>query len=165
LHVQRSADAELEHYAFLGDGVNDPREDLIKQMIKQLGIKGSIICWNVSFEKSRITELADNFPKYEKQLNTLTERMIDLIVPFRSRWYYHPDFAGSASLKDVLPVMVPDLSYEDLDIQEGGSASLVYSELKNHDELTQAIQRNQLLEYCKLDTLAMVKIFEKLKNL
>ena len=91
--------------------------------------------------------------------------MVDLIVPFRSRSYYHPDFEGSASIKNVLPVLVPELSYSALDIQEGGTASLVYSQLKFQDEGTRLVQCQQLLDYCCLDTLAMVRIWEKLGTL
>ncbi len=165
LHIKRKPGAALEHYSFLGDGITDPREALIKEMIKLLGSKGSIIGWNASFEKTCIKKLILDFPKYEKQLSSINERWIDLMKPFQSRWYYHPDFKGSASIKNVLPVMVPDLSYEDLDIQEGGTASLVYAQLKDQDVATQAIQRNQLLEYCKLDTMAMVRILENLEEL
>lgn len=165
LHIKHKPNSELEHYSFLGDGITDPREAIIKEMIKLLGNKGSIIGWNASFEKTCIKKLILDFPKYEKQLSSINNRWIDLMKPFQSRWYYHPDFKGSASIKNVLPVMVPELSYADLDIQEGGTASLVYSQLKDQDVATQIIQRNHLLEYCKLDTLAMVKIFEELKDL
>jgi hypothetical protein len=133
-------------------------------MLQLLGTKGSIIGWNVSFEKTRIKELAENFPKYERRLLALNERMVDLMMPFKSRWYYHPSFQGSASIKNILPVLVSDLSYEKLTIQEGGTASLVYAQQKNMDEQTAAENMKNLLEYCKLDTLAMVKIWEKLSD-
>ncbi len=165
LHIKRSEDAELEHFAFLGDGINDPRETLINEMIKLLGKKGSIVGWNASFEKTCINGLIANYPKYKKQLESINERWVDLMKPFQSRWYYHPNFAGSASIKNVLPVMVPELSYQDLDIQEGGTASLVYSQLKSQTLEVQAVERKQLLEYCKLDTLAMVRIWEELNDL
>ena len=165
LHIKRKPDFKLEHHSFLGDGVNDPREALIGEMITLLGHKGTIIGWSIAFEKTRISELAEDFPKYKKQLLAFNERMVDLIVPFRSRSYYHPDFEGSASIKNVLPVLVPELSYSALDIQEGGTASLVYSQLKFQDEGTRLVQCQQLLDYCCLDTLAMVRIWEKLGTL
>jgi hypothetical protein len=164
LHVLKSPNSKLEHYSFLGDGVNDPREKLIQGMLNLLGTKGSIIGWNVSFEKTRIKELAENFPKYGRRLLALNERMVDLMMPFKSRWYYHPEFQGSASIKNILPVLVSELSYEKLSIQEGGTASLVYTQLKNMDKQTAAGNMNDLLEYCHLDTLAMIKIWEKLQD-
>jgi hypothetical protein len=164
LHVQQSADSEVEHHAFLGDGVNDPREQLIKSMLELLGNSGSIFGWWISFEKGRIKELARNFPKYEKELLAINERMVDLIKPFKAQVFYHPGFNGSSSLKKVLPIIVPELSYSALAIQEGGTASFVYGQLKNMEIQTAEEHKNNLLEYCKLDTFAMVKIFEKVKS-
>jgi Domain of unknown function(DUF2779) len=162
LHIQRNKNSELEHKEFLGDGTNDPRELLIKGLLSSLGNKGSIIVWNQTFEISRLKELARDFPKYEKQIYEVIERVVDLMVPFRKKQYYHPDFNESYSIKKVLPVLVPELNYSALEIQDGGSASLIYSELKNQNEGIQKEQRKNLLEYCKLDTLAMVKILEKI---
>jgi len=162
LHIQKEAGADTEHKAFLGDGTNDPRETLIKELIKSVGTKGTILVWHMPFEKGRLNELARDFPLYENQINTIVERIVDLIVPFKKKFYTHPDFLSSASIKKVMPVLIPELSYANLQIQEGGTASTTYAELKNQDEKTQAEQRQALLDYCHLDTLAMVKIFEKL---
>ncbi len=165
LHIQKSRNGEPDHHEFLGDGISDPREELIKDLLKQLGKKGSIIVWYKSFEITRLKELARDFPKYEKGINSLIDRIVDLIIPFKSGWYELPNFNGSASLKSVLPVMIPELSYGELEIQEGGTASLVYSQLKNQSLEIQTQQRKDLLEYCKLDTLAMVRIWEKLDRI
>jgi hypothetical protein len=165
LHIQRTPGSELEHYKFLGDGINDPRPDLMRAMIRELGNTGNIICYNMTFERSRIKELAKLFPQYEKELLAINERVVDLMVPFAKRWYYHPNFKGSYSIKTVLPVLIPELRYSDLEIKEGGTASLVYSQLKGMDGDTAALKRDHLLEYCKMDTLAMVKIFEFIKEL
>ncbi len=128
-----------------------------------LGNQGTIICWNKTFEVSRLKELSRDFPAYKKQIYDVIERVVDLMVPFRQKQYYHPDFNESYSIKNVLPVMVPELSYAELEIQDGGSASLIYSDLKNLTEEKRIEQRKNLLEYCKLDTLAMVKIYEKIQ--
>lgn len=165
LHVQRQKDSELEHYEFLGDGKSDPRSALMKSMLNLLGKTGSIICYNMAFEKSRISELARVYPEYEAELLLINDRVYDLMTPFQKQWYYHPAFKGSYSIKTVLPVLVPDLKYSELEIQEGGTASLVYSQLKFQDEDTARVQRDQLLAYCKMDTLAMVKILEHLRTL
>jgi len=162
LHVQQHRDNELKHYEFLGDGLSDPRSELMKKMLEHLGKTGSIICYNMTFEKSRIKELARIYPDYEEELLAINDRVYDLMIPFQKQWYYHPEFKGSYSIKAVLPVVVPDLKYSDLDIQEGGTASLVYSQLKYQDKDVAQVQREQLLAYCKLDTLAMVKILNHL---
>ena len=119
----------------LGDGFTDPREALIKELLVSLENNGSIIVWNQTFEISRLKELARDFPQYEKQLYGLIERVIDEMVPFRKKMFYHPDFNESYSIKKILPVLVPELSYVDLAIQDGGSASLTYFELKNQNYL------------------------------
>ncbi len=165
LHVIRKGKTEAQHFEFLGDGTNDPRESLILQMINDLGSKGSVIAYNKSFEQSRIKEMARDFPEYAEQLLEINERMVDLATPFQKRWYYDHAFEGHYSLKVVLPVLVPKLSYQSLEIQEGGTASLVYSQLKYQEEETKILQRKHLLEYCKMDTLAMVKILEKLGSI
>ena len=163
LHIKQHATAELEHIEFLGDGITDPRPDLLEAMLAHLGTTGSIICYNMSFEKGRFNDLAKIYPEAEEKLLALTPRVVDLMIPFQKQWYYHPSFHGSYSIKAVLPVLVPDLRYEDLDIQNGGLASLVYANLKHQDNITATLQRQALREYCKLDTLAMVKLYEVLK--
>lgn len=164
IHMQQNAKAEVEHYAYLGDGQNDPREELIKELIRIIGAKGTVFGWNIIFEKARLQEMARNFPKYKKQLMAIHDRMIDLMKPFKSKAYMHPGFRGSASLKNVLPIMAPELSYQNLEIQEGGTASFIYSQLKHMDKKTAALNRTNLLDYCHLDTLAMVRIWEKLNE-
>ena len=160
LHIKRNKNSGLEHLAFLGDGIVDPRRQLIVELLSAVGTKGSIIVWNQTFEISRLKELARDFPEFETKIYELIERVVDLMIPFRKKQYYHLDFNESYSIKKVLPVLCPELSYSDLVIQEGGTASFTYAELKNQTAEIQAEQREQLLEYCKLDTLAMVRILE-----
>ena len=164
LHVQKKKNGECEHYEFLLKEAADPREQLIKEMLRLLGKKGTIVAYNMSFETGVIKDLARTFPKYADQLNDLIPRFWDLIVPFRNGDYAHYDFHGSASIKDVLPVLVPSLSYKKLDIQEGGTASLKY-ELWATGEMKRAEWEKiykDLLKYCGLDTLAMVEILRVL---
>lgn len=164
LHVLNAEKAKPLHIEFLGNGIDDPREELIQHLIANTDTHGSIVVWNKSFEVTRLKELARDFPVYADQLYAIIERVVDLMVPFRSGWYRLPAFKDSYSIKAILPVMVPSLSYSKLDIQEGGMASMIYSELKNQILPIQKNQRQQLLDYCKLDTFAMIKIFQKLKK-
>lgn len=103
------------------------------------------------------------FPQYSNELRGIVNRLKDLMIPFQQKWYYTPEMRGRYSINYVLPALVPKLSYNDLDIKEGGAASNTFLSVVNgtfegDDEKT----RNQLFEYCKLDTYAMVKILEKL---
>jgi hypothetical protein len=165
LHVQFEPDGELIHFKYLGDGIGDPRVDLIHQMIRDLGHSGSIVTWNMTFEKGVIERLAIDFPEYEEDLNAIYNRIVDLMPPFRpGRSIYSEAFGGSYSLKNVLPIMAPELSYKELIIQEGGTASFMYGQMSDLEPLEKEQLRKDLLEYCHLDTLAMVKIWERVTD-
>ena len=96
----------------------------------------------------------------------LVDRFVDLMVPFRNLGYYHPDFNGSFSIKAVLPALFPgatELDYKNLEIQDGGMAMDTFANLhKIEDPGRREEIRNSLIAYCRLDTLAMVRIWEKL---
>ncbi len=164
VHLLKTPKSKLEHYEFLGDGVSDPRPELTKQLVKCLGKSGSIIVWNQGFEKTRLRELALMLPKYAEQLEAINERIVDLMNPFRKKAFYKRDFNESYSIKVVLPVLVPGFSYDSLAIQNGGDASAIYANLKNMPIESIEQTRKDLLEYCKLDTLAMVKILQHLTH-
>ena len=169
LHILHE-DGTLEHKEFLGDENSDPRLNLIKQMLEDITPTGSIVAYNQSFEIGRIKDLANYAPLYEKELLALNERFVDLIVPFRKKGYYHPNFNGSFSIKAVLPAMFPnddELDYKKLgSIQNGGDAMDTFANLyllKDKSKLDEI--KKDLLSYCRLDTLAMVRIWEKLREI
>ena len=165
LHVQKKRGGEVVHHEFLHNEKSDPRPKLIKEMVKLLSKKGSIVAWHMSFEKTVIANMARDLPEFADDLEAFLPRFWDLIVPFRSGAYAHRDFHGSASLKSVLPVLVPKLSYNELEIQEGTSASLAYERWLMGDlpDNEWPATRTALLKYCHLDTLAMVEILRHLE--
>ena len=168
LHISGEGDSR-SHKEFLAETGADPREHLIKQMLADLPEQGSILAFSIGFEKGRIKELASCFPDYGPQLTALLDRFVDLIEPFRRGAYYHPDFNGSLSIKSVLPAMFPnspDLQYEGLTIKDGSMAMDIYANLDSvEDPAELEAIRKDLLAYCRLDTLAMVKILEQLSKL
>lgn len=167
LHVQRTPNAELEHYEFLATEPNDPTEALSKQLQEQIGNTGSVITWNMGFEKGCNTEMGKRLPEFSKFYENLNARVYDLMIPFKNGHYNDRRFKGSYSIKNVLPVLVPELSHKDLDINNGSLASESWAQMC-FDGLSQAEAeaiKAKLLEYCALDTLAMVKIYEKLADL
>ena len=165
-------DGRLKHSEFLQENTDDPRKPMIKFLLENIGQRGSIVVYNKSFEKSRIKELARDYPEYEKELMRLVDRMVDLEVPF-NKYYYHHAFEGSSSIKKVLPVLVPELSYDRLNIQNGSDAQAIYRNLINKEYHTEGGNKGKLfnktkrdlLDYCKLDTYAMVMLLRKLKEL
>ena len=119
--------------------------------------------YNIGFERGKINDLIEVFPEYSNELGSVVNRLIDLMIPFQQKWYYTPEMKGSYSIKYVLPALVPELSYNNLEIKEGGAASNTFLSMVNETfEGDVQKTRRQLLEYCELDTYAMVKILEKL---
>lgn len=165
LHVRRHPDAELEHYEFLFDKKENPSRALAEHLTQHIGSEGSVIVYYASFEGGRIDEMSGEFVDLAPQLISIKNRLWDLQVPFAKKWICDPAFNGSASIKNILPVLVPDLSYSDLEIQKGDVAQLKYLELINfpNENLERNKIKNALLEYCGLDTLAMVYILDSLK--
>lgn len=155
-HIEYSQ-GEIEHYEYLGDGMNDPRKDFIATLVECLGSNGPVFVYNAAFEKTRLKELAKLFPEYHGQVETINRRVIDLL-PIARNNYYHADMHGSWSIKAVLPTVAPDLDYQDLDVAHGGMAMDAYIEMMDSNTTRDRFNylKNGLLEYCKLDTWAMV---------
>jgi hypothetical protein len=167
LHILESPNSELKHKEYLHTENTFPVENLLNQLKQDIGTEGSVVVWSQSFEKACNTTMAELSPEYKDFLNNLNERIVDLMIPFMEGWYVDKDFFGSASLKAVLPVVVPSLSYKELNISGGNAAQRIWMETiidgKNKDKKDQILK--DLLKYCKLDTLAMVEIFKVLNEL
>ena len=165
MHIEQK-DGSIEHKEYLAEiNGEDPRIKFIEQLVAECGDSGDVIVYNVGFERGRLTELIEIFPKYKMPILKIIDRLQDLMAPFRDRLYYMPEMRGSYSIKKVLPALVPELSYQDLEIQEGGTASNTFAQMVQGLFKGDEVQtRKDLLAYCKLDTYAMVKILEKLKR-
>ena len=121
--------------------------------------------YNIGFERGKLNDLIEVFPEFSNKLSGIVNRLKDLMIPFQQKWYYTPEMRGSYSIKYVLPALVPELSYDDLDIKEGGTASNTFLSMVNETFEGDAQKtRRQLLEYCELDTYAMVRILDKLRE-
>lgn len=165
LHILPEENGVLSHSEYLAETTTnkDPRIGFVKQVIKDCGTSGDILVYNIGFERGKLNNLISLFPEDANKINNIINRLKDLMIPFQKRWYYTPEMKGSYSIKYVLPALVPDLSYQDLEIKEGGTASTVFAQMAS-GEFTGDYEktRKDLLAYCKLDTYAMVKIFEVL---
>lgn len=167
LHIQKEKGGECEHISFLADGTDDPRPKFLQSLKDNLGEKGEIIVYNESFEKGVITKCIEAFPEFKKWGLKILDRVKDLLIPFRTFCYYHPDQCGSASIKKVLPVL-SDLSYKEMKIGNGGDASIEYERVTfdlDTDEKDKKRVRGALEKYCKLDTRAEVEIVEAMEKL
>lgn len=166
LHIQKTPGGELEHVEFLHQDQSDPRKAFTEALVKACGKKGSVIVYNQSFEETRNKEMAAAFPEHAKALEGINARMVDLLVPFRNRWLYHPEQEGSASLKKVLPAWT-DVDYADMGIDNGADAQDLYRDFVNGN-MTDAEEKElfeNLIAYCEKDTYAMVALIERMEEI
>ena len=161
MHV-RESDGEIRHSSFLDDGPGDPRERFITSLLEAVPSRGAMVVYS-GYEERVLKELAREFPEYETHLLALRDRAVDLLRLIRGS-YYRPQFHGSFSIKSVLPALVPDMAYDDLEIPEGLAATAAYARLVTGDtpKSEEAKIREALLAYCERDTEAMVRIYEAL---
>jgi hypothetical protein len=155
-------DNTLEHQEYLCTDDKDPRAEFAQTLLSTLGETGTIFIW-APYERRIISELSERFPHLKSELDALLPRLNDLNAIIRKN-YYHRNFNGSFSLKAVLPALVPDMDYAALEIQEGATASLEYLRFLNPKTPADEKEniKSNLLTYCRLDTLAMVRIREAL---
>lgn len=159
------ADGRLTHMDFLHRGTDDPRPALAARLAQQIGAQGSVVVYNEHFERSVLQELALALPEYRPALRSMVARLWDQLEVFRHD-YLDPEFEGSNSIKAVLPVLVPELSYKDLAVSRGDQAQAVWRTMIESDD---AALREELAAglraYCQRDTLAMVAIHRVLVRL
>lgn len=167
LHVEHE-DGTLEHFEFLGKEGTDPRLALAESLCKDIPKDSFCLAYNMSFEKRVIMALAKLFPDLSEHLMNLHDNMHDLAVPFREGDYYCEEMHGSYSIKEVLPALCPgdpELNYHNLEqVHHGLEASAAFVKLTSLPPEEAATLRENLLKYCCLDTLAMVKILDKLRG-
>lgn len=166
-HVEDAAGA-LTHHEWVPDGPGDPRAEIAARVVEACRGAACVVAYNAPFEKRALEHLAAAVPFRATELRDVIARMVDLLPVVRDH-VYHPDFGGSFSIKYVLPALVPEFSYEGLEVAKGDDAANVLATLLFAPEtmtpLERSARREALLEYCKLDTLAMVKILHRLREL
>jgi CRISPR/Cas system-associated exonuclease Cas4 (RecB family) len=165
VHRRDALGAEPEHQEYLADAGKDCQRELAETLIKALDGKGAIVVYS-SFERTRIKELRNAFPDLTAPLSAILGRLVDLLF-FVTEFVSHPDFNGSYSIKTVLPVLVPELSYKGLAVRDGDTAIARFARMARGEISGDAIEttRRQLLEYCKLDTWAMLRLHEAMLQL
>lgn len=165
LHIQQEPDGELQHFEYLLNAKEEPILNLVEHLKNAIPTNhGHVVVWNKSFEKGRNEDLSVLYSDYKEFFESLNHRLFDLMEVFRNNWYLHPDFKGKYSIKNVLPVLAPNHSYESLSIKNGGISNIRWLQYTS-GEIPQSEKEKvwqDLLAYCKLDTLAMVEILKAL---
>ncbi len=171
LHIKESATAPYQHKEFLApsDGT-DPRRAVAEQLCKDIPMNVCTLAYNKGFECSRIKELAAMYSDLAVHLMNIQEHIQDLLTPFQSGYYYVPAMGGSFSIKSVLPALFPsdpDLDYHNLagSVHNGGEAMTIFPQIKDMPSAEAKAAHDSLLEYCNLDTWAMVKLWQKLMEI
>ena len=168
LHYIEEEDGPLMHKEFLAMPGRDPRRELAERLCRDIPLGACTLAYNMTFEKSRIKELAELYPDLTDHLMDIYGNIMDLMVPFRMKHYYTKAMRGSYSIKSVLPALFPDdpaLDYHNLEgVHNGTEASAVFAAMGKMDPDDLAACRENLLKYCGLDTFAMVRVLEKLRE-
>ena len=167
LHIIENEGGPLLHKEHLGVSGSDPRRALAEQLCQDIPMDVCTLVYNKSFECTRLKEMAEWFPDLAEHLLNIRENIVDLLVPFQQGDYYLPSMGGSFSIKVVLPSLFPDdpsLDYHNLEggVQNGNDAMTIFPKIQYMSPDEQEKTRKALLEYCCLDTYAMVKVWEKL---
>ncbi|MBI2610129.1 DUF2779 domain-containing protein [Candidatus Giovannonibacteria bacterium] len=162
--VLKSPESKPEHYEFLHVASDDPSKSFAESLQKHLGTTGSIIVWHKGFECGRNDEIAIRIPEMKSFMDSLKGRVYDLEDIFRKQYHIHRDFRGGTSIKRILPVLVPELSYKELEIRDGGSAADTWNKIVSggFNDAQKEKSINDLKIYCGLDTYAMYSIWQAL---
>ncbi|MYD12935.1 MAG: DUF2779 domain-containing protein [Gemmatimonadetes bacterium] len=163
VHRRDGPQARLDHYEFLADATKDQERELAERLIEVLGAQGDIVVYS-HFESVRIKALISRFPDLIDPLEAIRRRLTDFAKIVRKH-VYHPAFHGSFSLKKVIPALVPDVTYADLEIGDGDAAISIFAKMARNEISDIEDARTNLLAYCKTDTLVMVRLHDKLTNL
>lgn len=165
LHVKRSNVSPLEHYEYISITTEDPMKSVPSELQKVIGKSGSILTWNKSFEMGRNREMGQIYPEWEDFFIMVNSRVKDLGDIFSKQMYVDPKFKGSWSIKKVLPVICPELTYKNMQVGNGTEAMVTWEDIVygNKTKEEKDTMKSALLKYCELDTYAMVRIWEEMK--
>ncbi|MDD4035770.1 MAG: DUF2779 domain-containing protein [Bacilli bacterium] len=186
LHIERTSgvcDRDKDHYEYLAKDHNDNREELVKKLIEYIDTNkgGTILVYNQSFEKTRIKELGEIFPQYQKEMKKMSEMLFDLMYLAKTNTkfyedlgyeteeaqlfnYYHKDLNGSFSIKKLLPIFT-NIKYSDLEVSNGVDAIVTYASFNKLSKEEYNNKYQALLEYCKQDTYSMVEILNSFREI
>ncbi len=166
LHILDKS-GNIEHKEYIHKSSSTPVHIVAEKLREDIGDEGNIVVWNKGFEGKCNQDLAAVNPSLGTFLLGLNKRIYDLMTLFEKMEYLHDDFKGSYSIKNVLPVMCPDLSYQGLAVSNGAQAVVEYEQLIFGNVTEELVEStfDALLEYCKLDTWAMVSIFQELEKM
>lgn len=164
LDILENENACIQHFEYLCPDLREPSLGLLLALREVIRPEGSVLVWNKGFEMARNREMAALHPEFADFLVDLNAQIVDLAETFKGGLYLHPEFRGRWSIKKVLPVMDPDAQdYAEMDIGEGREASEAWWEMLHTNQADEKAKLClNLMQYCALDTEAMVRVYRKL---
>ena len=169
LHTIDSPGAEIRHSEYLSRGDDGLSRSVAEHLRDAMsGGMGTVLVWFEKFETKRNDEIGEMFPDLADFFTDLNAKTVDLMKIFSDNLYVDPAFKGRTSIKKVLPVLVPSLNYAELGISDGLEATIKWFRAAKWSNLSDDERETifqDLLEYCTLDTMAMVRIYDVLRTL
>jgi hypothetical protein len=166
MHILERDGAALQHFEYLAEDTADHRQSLLEKLLRDIPPQACVLAYNAAYEIGRLKDLAAWYPAQSKKIEAVISSIRDLAKPFRARAVYYYQMNGSYSIKSVLPALVPEMSYDALDISDGNMAMQAYLQMMASPNLQEKQRlKKALLDYCRLDSLGMVKIYETLKKM
>jgi len=162
LHVIETPENEPKHFEFLDTESKDPSEEFVKSLQRNIGNAGTIIVWHKGFEAGRNAEIGTRLSQFKSFMDSVNNRMYDLEEIFKKQYHIHKDFRGGTSIKRILPVLVPELKYDGLEIHDGGSAADAWNKIVTNGITEKEKVIENLKVYCGLDSYAMYAIWKHL---
>ncbi|MBK7504520.1 MAG: DUF2779 domain-containing protein [Bacteroidetes bacterium] len=163
--IEKEGDKPI-HFEFLANESEDPRKEFLDKFLEFTTITGQILVFNTLMEIGTLNQLGQLFPERMKEIKDRINRMVDFEIPFKDNYYYHPYMKGSYSLKAILPTLVEGENYQNLSVKDGQEAMAIFNELLYEEDKSKIeFWRQHLLEYCKMDTWALLQVFLALKKL
>jgi Domain of unknown function(DUF2779) len=165
-HYIEKKNGPLKAFEYIVPPGEDGRKAFVASFLESTEKPGQIIVFNTLLEKGVLYHLGKLFPEYAADIRQRLERLVDLEIPFKQDWFYHPGMQGGYSMKSILPALVPELSYEHMTVKDGADAMYVYQQLMNEQDKSKRIRALQdLLSYCQMDTLGLYEVFCYLEDL
>lgn len=165
IHYAPSKDAPLEAIEYITPPGEDGRENFLLAFIRATEKPGQILVFNTLLEKGILYQLGKLFPGYAKYVKDRMQRMVDVETPFRKDWFYHPNMRGGYSMKSILPALVDNMSYKDMNVKDGVDAMIIYQQLITENDMDKKQQViEDLLSYCRMDTLGLYNVYKKLEQ-
>ena len=166
MHRIDARGTEPAHFEFLAPPGADPRREIAERLVAEIPEGACVLVYNMAFEKRVLKELGEAYPALRRRLDSMIDGMIDLMEPFRRRDIYDWRMNGSYSLKSVLPVLAPEMTYKGMEISDGEMASHAYLRMEElSDPAERATLRKALLAYGRQDTLGLVRLVDRMREM